>query len=64
MIFADRIYTVKPLLRLLRGSSIILPGCEMGHKLEAGYGIREIVRAGYGMKIAWRDRDALISIVK
>ena len=34
----------------------------MGHKIEAGCGIREIVRAGYGMKISWRDRDALISI--
>ena len=34
----------------------------MGLKIEAGCGIREIMRAGYGMKIAWRDRDALISI--
>ena len=36
--------------------------CGMGHKIEAGCGIREILRAGYGMKISWRDRDALISI--
>ena len=25
----------------------------------AGCGIREILRTGYGMKITWRDRDAL-----
>ena len=35
---------------------------DTGHKIEVGFGIREILRAGYGMKIAWRDRDALISI--
>ena len=23
--------------------------------------VREILRAGYGMKISWRNRDALIS---
>ena len=34
----------------------------MGHKVEEGYGIEEILRAGYGMKISWWDRDALISI--
>ena len=34
----------------------------MGHKTKAGCGIREILRAGYLMKISWRDRDALISI--
>ena len=34
----------------------------MGHKIEAGCGIREILRARYGMKLAWRDRGALISI--
>ena len=34
----------------------------MGHEIEAGCGMREILRAGYGTKIAWRDRDALISI--
>ena len=34
----------------------------MGHKIEAGCGIQEIFRAGYRMKISWRDRDALISI--
>ena len=28
----------------------------------AGCGIREITRAGYGMKISWRDRDTLITI--
>ena len=33
----------------------------MGLKIEAGCGIREILRATYGMKIGWRDRDALIS---
>ena len=46
----------------IRGSNILLAGCGMGHKVEAGCGIREISRVGYGMKIAWRDRDALISI--
>ena len=34
----------------------------MGLKVEAGCGIRKILRAGYGMKIACRDGDALISI--
>ena len=34
----------------------------MRHKIEAGFGIREIPRTGYGMNISWRDRDALISI--
>ena len=34
----------------------------MGHKIEAGCGIREILRAGYGMNVSWRDRDVLISI--
>ena len=34
----------------------------MGHKVEAGCGIREILREGYGMKIARRDQDVLISI--
>ena len=34
----------------------------MGHKMESGCGIREILRAEYGMKISWRDRDALISV--
>ena len=33
-----------------------------GHKIEAGYGIGEILRAGYGKKISWRGRNALISI--
>ena len=33
----------------------------MGPKIEARYGIQEILRAGYRMKIFWRDRDALIS---
>ena len=31
-------------------------------KIEAGWGIREISRAGYGMEISWRDRDTLVSI--
>ena len=31
-------------------------------KIEAGFGIREILRAGYGMKITWWDRDSLSSI--
>ena len=44
------------------GSSIGLAGCGMGHKIEAGCGIWEILGAGYGMKITWWDRDALISI--
>ena len=34
----------------------------MENKIEAAYGIRKILRKGYGMKISWRDRDALISI--
>ena len=34
----------------------------MGHKIEAGRRLREILRAGYGTTISWRDRDALISI--
>ena len=34
----------------------------MGHKIEAGCGIRETLKAGCGMNISWRDRDALISI--
>ena len=34
----------------------------MGHKIEAGCGIWEILRAGYGMKISWWDRDGLVSI--
>ena len=33
-----------------------------GIKVEAGFGIREMLRAGYGMKISWQGRDALISI--
>ena len=39
-----------------------LVGSGMGHKMESGCGIREILRTGYGMKISWRDRDTLISI--
>ena len=31
-------------------------------RCQAGCGIREIFRAGYGMKIFWRDRNVLISI--
>ena len=38
------------------------PELKQRHKIETGCGIREILRAGYGMKISWRDRDALISI--
>ena len=34
----------------------------MGHKIKAGSEIREILRAGYELKMSWRDRDALISI--
>ena len=34
----------------------------MGNKSKTACGIRETLRAGYGMKISWRDRDALISI--
>ena len=33
----------------------------MGHKIDAGCRIREIFGVGYGMKISWQDRDALIS---
>ena len=43
-------------------SNIGLAGCGMGHKIEAGCWIREILRAGYGTAISWRDRDALILI--
>ena len=45
-----------------RGYNIGLAGCGMGHKIDAGCGIREILRAEEGMKIPWRDRDALIFI--
>ena len=45
-----------------RGPNIGLAGCGMEYKIEAGCGIREILRMGYGMKKAWRDRDALISL--
>ena len=34
----------------------------MRRKIETGCDIREMLRAGYGMKISWRDQDALISI--
>ena len=34
----------------------------MWYNIKAGCGIREISRAGYGMKIPWRDRDVIISI--
>ena len=34
----------------------------MGHKIEAGCGIRETLSTGCGMKISWRDRDVFISI--
>ena len=51
------------MLRALQeGSNIGLAGYGMGHQIEAGCGIREILRTGYGMKISWRDRDALFSI--
>ena len=39
-----------------------LAGCGIGNKIEAGLGIWKMLRAGYGSKISWRDRDALISI--
>ena len=45
-----------------RVQRIGLAGCEIGQKIEAGSGIRKIMRAGYGMKISWRDRDVLSSI--
>ena len=45
-----------------KGSDIRLTGCGMRHKIEAGCGIRETLRARYGMKISWRDQDALISM--
>ena len=34
----------------------------MGQGTKLGCGIREMLRAGYGMKKSWRDRDALILI--
>ena len=34
----------------------------MGLNIKVGCGIREILRVGYRMKIAWWDQDALISI--
>ena len=51
-----------PDLLLTRGSSIGFAGCGIAHKIEAVCGIREISRSGYGMKISWRHREALISI--
>ena len=36
----------------LGGFSIGLAGYGMQHKIEAGSGIQEILRAGYGMKIS------------
>ena len=45
-----------------RGTNIDLVGCEMGHKIEAGCRIQEKLREGYGMKISWQDRDALVLI--
>ena len=33
----------------------------MGHKIDTGCGVQEILNAGYGMGISWRDRDELIS---
>ena len=35
----------------------------MRHKLEVVCGIREILRAGYEMKISWWDRVVLISLL-
>ena len=32
----------------------------MGHKIKVGCGIREILRAGYGMKICWQYRHVFI----
>ena len=46
----------------MQGSNISLVGSGMGHKITVGCGIREILRAGYRMEIAWWDQDALISI--
>ena len=34
-------------------------GCGMGHKIESGCAIREVSRAGYGMKISWQDQNAM-----
>ena len=51
-----------PFLPPYRGSNISLAGCGIGHKIKVGCGIWELLREGYGMKITWRDRDALISI--
>ena len=50
--------------KLDQGSNIAgLAGCGiMGLKIEAGCGIRKILRPGYGMNISWWDWDALISI--
>ena len=44
------------------GSNTGLAVFGIGCKIKAGCGIRGILRAGYGMKISWRDRHALISI--
>ena len=48
--------------RSTRRPNIGLAGCGMGHKIEKGCGIREILGAGYRMNVSWRDRDSLISI--
>ena len=37
-------------------------GSNIGLAAYARFGIRKILRAGYGVKIAWRDWDALSSI--
>ena len=42
-----------------RGSNIGSAGCRMRLKIEAGSGIREILKARCGMKIGRRDRDML-----
>ena len=47
---------------LTRGSNIGVAGCGIGHEIEEGCGIWEILEAEYGMKLSWGDRDALISI--
>ena len=49
--------------RFVRGGfNIGLTGCGIKSRRDARCGIREILRPGYGIKISWRDRDALISI--
>lgn len=48
----------------INGGFIIgLAQCRMGHKIKAGSGIQEILRAGYGMKIVSQVMMLLFQLV-